>query len=33
MVSGGSSNNIHLVLESSGGITAKYYMDVYRLVN
>lgn len=33
MVSNGNSSNIHLVLESSGGLTAKYFMDVYRLVN
>lgn len=33
MISSNESNNIHLVFESSGGVTAKYYMDAYRLVN
>ena len=33
MVSEGDSNNIHLVLESTSGLTAKYYLEVYRLIN
>lgn len=33
MVGRGNSNNIHLVLESNSGLTAKYYLYVFRLTN